>query len=75
MHVVNTSRTRSLEVQLSVAGLAVKGGTLHEIAAEPEFEIMQTCPDAFKPVSRLLPAGGKWQVPAASVTAVEVELA
>lgn len=75
LHVVNTHRTRSIEVQLNVSGRALQGGSLHEIAADPEFEIMQTCPDAFTPMQRPLPAGGRWRVPAASVTAVDVELA
>ena len=75
LHVVNTRRTRAIEARLDVAGRTIQSGLLHEIAAEPEFEIMQTCPDAFQPTRRPLPRGGGWRIPAASVTAVEVELA
>ena len=74
LHVVNTQRQRALAVRLDVVGQTLEGGTLHEIVAEPEFEIMQTCPDAFQPTQRPLPPGGAWRVPAASVTALEVEL-
>lgn len=75
LHVVNTHRTRSVDVQLNVPSQTIRGGTLHEIAAEPEFEILQTCPDAFTPASRALPSNGAWTVPAASVSAVEIDLA
>jgi alpha-L-arabinofuranosidase len=75
LHVVNTHRARSVDVQLEVPGQAVKQATAFEIAADPEFEIMQTCPEAFDPVKRPLTADGSWRVPAASVSALEVELA
>ncbi len=75
LHVVNTQRNRSMAVQLIVPGQKLKGGKVFEIAADPEFEIMQTCPNAFSPVERPLGDDGSWRVPAASVSAVEAELA
>jgi alpha-L-arabinofuranosidase len=75
LHVVNTHRSRSMDVQLEIPGQVAKQATAFEIAADPEFEIMQTCPEAFEAVKRPLAADGSWRVPAASVSALEVELA
>jgi len=74
LHVINMHRTRPVAMRLKVTGMTIKGGTVFEIAADPEFEIMQTCPDAFAPVERPMDADGAWTVPAASVSALEMEL-
>lgn len=75
LHVVNTHRTRSMDMRLQVQGMALKDGKVFEIAADPEFEIMQTCPDAFTTKERPFKLDGAWTVPAASVSAFELELA
>lgn len=75
LHVVNTSRTRSRAVRLSVDGMKVESGKVWEIAADPELEVMETHPDYFAPVQKPLPADGEWRFPAASVTALELRMA
>ncbi|KKL61752.1 hypothetical protein LCGC14_2192170 [marine sediment metagenome] len=70
LHVVNTSRTRSVRAKLRVAGMTLAGGTSWQIAEDPWREIHETCPDLFQPVRRELPATGRVTFPAASVTAV-----
>lgn len=72
-HVVNTSRDRAIDVQFRVTGLASQAGKVFEIAADPMFEIRETSPDAFNPVEKTLPEDGRWRIPPASVSAVEVE--
>jgi hypothetical protein len=49
-----------------------KGGKVFEIAADPSFEIRETSPDAFSPVEKVLPKDGRWRVPPAAVSAVEL---
>ncbi len=72
LHVVNTRRDRSVDVQFQVEGMAANGGKVYEIAANPMFEIRESTPDAFSPVEKSLPMDRRWQVPPASVSAVEL---
>lgn len=72
LHVVNTNRDRAVDVRVRVDGLAGKGGKIFEIAADPTFEIRSTSPDSFAPSERALPEDGRWRVPPAAVSAVEL---
>jgi len=72
LHVVNTLMHRGVRVRLEVEGMKIKGGTAYEIAAEPEFEITELTPDAFKPRKKDF-EGDEWTFPRASVTAMELE--
>lgn len=74
LHVVNTSRDRSMEVGSRIEGMTVQKGRIFEIAADPSFEIMETCPDTFTPIEKVLPESGRWRVPPASVSAVELHV-
>jgi alpha-L-arabinofuranosidase len=73
LHVVNTNRDRSVEVRFRVDGMVASGGTVFEIAAEPTLEIRESMPDAFSPIAKNLPLDRPWQVPPASVSAVELD--
>jgi len=75
LHVVNTRRTRSVSARLQVNGMRIVSGKVFEIAANPEFEVMETHPDALSPVERELPQSAEWRFPAASVSVVELRLA
>ena len=75
LHVVNTNRERAVETEFSINGYEVKSGQIFEIAAEPETEITQNEPDILGAVRKILPSNQKWSFPAASVSAVELELA
>jgi hypothetical protein len=70
--VVNTERTRPITAQLGVEGISVRSGTVHEIAADPSFEVWEACADTLAPVQRDLPPDGWWTFPPASVSAVEL---
>ena len=75
LHVVNINRTRAVSTKLSVEGWRIRSGRVFQIAADPMCEIMQTCPDVFDPVERVLPRNGVWRFPPASVSAVELHVA
>lgn len=87
LHVVNTRRTRAVTTALAVAEGSIAGGRVFEIAAPPEAEIIETCPDLLNVTQKPLPAGrGKargassgvktavWTFPPASVSAVELDM-
>jgi alpha-L-arabinofuranosidase len=74
LHVVNTNRTRPASVRITAAGRSIGAGRVFEIAADPMFEVMDPAP-ALSPKRKSLAPGGNWTFPAASVSAVELELA
>ena len=74
LHVVNTQRTQAIETQITVTWNQVKAGKVFEIAVEPERETTQLTPNLLEPVEKQLPSDGLWSFPAASVSAVELEL-
>ena len=73
LHVVNTSRTRSVAVRLRLGGLAIRKGRVFEIAADPAYEVIRH-DDVLCPVEKELPPNARWRFPAASVSAVELTL-
>lgn len=73
VHVVNTRRDQPVTVRLDVAGATVGGGRCFEIAADPEVEVLQSCPDVLQVREKPM-EGDVWTFPAASVSAVEIEL-
>jgi alpha-L-arabinofuranosidase len=80
LHVANTLRTRAVPAQLGIDGRTIRSGTVFEIAADPELEILPDNGDALAPMSRDLPACGdphvdaQWTFPPASVSVVELIL-
>jgi alpha-N-arabinofuranosidase len=74
VHVVNTRRTSPVAARLQVAGTTIRSGRVFQIAADPEFEVMQGCSDVLSPVEAALPADGQWTFPPASVSAVELDI-
>ncbi|MBM4028597.1 MAG: alpha-L-arabinofuranosidase [Planctomycetes bacterium] len=73
LHVVNTSRDRAVTTRLAVAGLTVRGGKIFQLAADPEFEVLETQARAIVPVQKDLPPDALWTFPPASVSAVELD--
>ena len=74
LHVVNTSRERSVSAQLRVEGMKVITGRIFELAADPEFEVIQTQSDKIQPKEKSLPENCHWAFPPASVSAVELDI-
>jgi alpha-L-arabinofuranosidase len=76
LHVVNTNRTSSVKATLELNEAAVMRATAFEIADEPMIELSNLNSGAvMQEVKKTLELSGAWTFPAASVTAVEVELA
>lgn len=74
LHVANTNRTRSVSTRLAVEGMAVNSGKVFEIAIEPEYEVFEHRPEITAPKEKSLPKNGRWTFPAASVSAVELDV-
>jgi hypothetical protein len=57
-------------------GQTVRAGRVFEIADDPTVEVSYlNSADVMKTVEKPLPAGGLWEFPAASVSAVEIPIA
>jgi alpha-L-arabinofuranosidase len=74
LHVVNTSMTKSVEAQFDLSGLKINSGKVFEIADEPFREVSEYEPDVFLTKEHVLSTDGKWTFPAASVSAVELDV-
>jgi alpha-N-arabinofuranosidase len=74
LHVVNTSRERSTSAQLGVEGMRIVSGRVFELAADPEFEVIETQSDEIQPREKSLPDNCHWTFPPASVSAVELDV-
>jgi hypothetical protein len=74
LHVINTSRERSVTAELAVEGMKITSGRVFEMAGDPEYEVIQTQPNEIVAVEKHLPASGRWTFPAASVSAVELHV-
>jgi alpha-N-arabinofuranosidase len=74
LHVVNTERTRSIQAELRVAGSGIASARVFTLSADPEFEVMEHQDGVLEPVESRIPASGRWTFPAASVTAVQMDM-
>jgi alpha-N-arabinofuranosidase len=74
LHVVNTSRDGSTTARLAVEGMAIRSGKVFQLAADPEFEVIDTQAREIVPVQKDLPPDGLWTFPPASVSAVEMDI-
>ncbi|HBY59845.1 MAG TPA: alpha-L-arabinofuranosidase, partial [Solibacterales bacterium] len=74
LHVLNKSFTRSVETTFHVTGRTVTGARVFEIAPdEARTAVGLDQPHVFAPKEHVAP-GGRWRFPAASVSAVDLEL-
>jgi hypothetical protein len=74
LHVVNTSRTRSVKSAFRIDGRAIAAGRVHWYDLEPELEIFEYRPEHTFPREAALDRPWTWTFPAASVSAVELTL-
>jgi hypothetical protein len=75
LHVANTQRTKPVTAALHVAGHTIRGGRVFEIAEDSTVELSYlNSGDAMKTVEKPLRTGAVWQFPAASVSALELEI-
>ncbi len=73
LHVINTSRNRSITSHLAVEGMGIRSGRVFQLAADPEFEVIETQAREITPVQKDLAPDGLWTFPPASVSAVELD--
>ena len=75
LHVVNTRRDASVAADLRVPGAKIKAATVFEIADEPMVEVSNLNSGTVMQIKkRELSGEDAWKFPAASVSAIEVEL-
>ena len=76
LHVANTQRTKPVTAALRVAGSTIRRGRVFEIAEDSTVELSYlNSGDVMKTVEKPMSARGVWEFPAASVSAVELEIA
>jgi hypothetical protein len=74
LHVVNTWRRRPVKTRFAVPGQRIKKGRVSWFALEPELEIIEYREDEQVPKEKALDLLAAWEFPAASVSAVELEV-
>jgi alpha-N-arabinofuranosidase len=76
LHVVNTDRTHSAMIELHLSDAAIGTASAYQIADDPMTEVSElNSSEVMQIKHEALPLDGRWTFPAASVTAVEIELA
>ena len=76
LHVANTLRTKAVSATIQIEGQAAGAGRVFEITADPMTELSYlNSADVMKIVEKPLAAGGVWEFPAASVSALEIGIA
>jgi hypothetical protein len=75
LHVANTGRTRSVQATLQVQGHIVKGGRVFEISGDTTEELSYlNSSRVMTTAERVMVSGKAWEFPAASVSAVELDV-
>lgn len=74
VHVANINRSKSVAARLVVPGYRVLSGRVFQIALDPAYEVFEHKPEITDPKESPAPASGIWTFPAASVSAVEVDI-
>lgn len=74
LHVVNTNRRQSVATQIAIAGMQIASGRIFELTGDPEHEIIRAEPNGVTLSEKALPQDGRWSFPAASVSAVELDV-
>ena len=76
LHVANTRRVVPVTATIHIAGHMIRGGRVFEISEDPTVEVSYlNSADVMKTVEKPMTADGTWEFPAASVSAVELEIA
>jgi alpha-L-arabinofuranosidase len=74
LHVANTRRTRSVNTAIEVAGHTIRSGRVFEISADPAEEVSYLNDADVMRTSEKPFGGGVWEFPAASVSALELQI-
>jgi len=74
LHVVNTSRYRTIKTSIDILNMQITSGKAFELKTDPEFEILRAENDPLLPKERNLNIEELVEFPPASVTAVELNV-
>jgi hypothetical protein len=75
LHVANTQRTRSVSATIQAGEHVIRGGRVFEITADPAVELSYlNSGEVMKTVQKTFTRDGAWEFPAASVSALELEI-
>jgi hypothetical protein len=74
LHVVNTRRTEGVQAEIRIVGRRIPSGRVFQIATDPYREIDEASAELLAPQECVLPSNMSWTFPAASVTAVELDM-
>jgi alpha-L-arabinofuranosidase len=75
LHVVNTDRTRGAPAVLRLAEATIASAKAYQIVDDPMVEVSElNSSDVMQTKQMALPSDGNWSFPAASVTAIEIDL-
>lgn len=75
LHVANTQRAKPVTAAFQIAGSTIRRGRVFEIAEDSTVELSYlNSGDVMKTVEKPMSAGAVWEFPAASVSAVELEI-
>ena len=75
LHVANTRRRGSVQCELNLGGAKIAAANSFEIVDDPEIEVSElNDSEVMQEHMRQLANDGRWSFPAASVSAVEIEL-
>ena len=75
LHVANTRRTRSVKTTIQIAGQVIRSGRVFEIAEDPAVEVSYlNDADVMQPREKPFAGDGVWEFPAASVSALELQI-
>jgi alpha-N-arabinofuranosidase len=74
LHVANINRTQPVAARFDIRGYRVIAGRVSQIALDPEYEVFEHKPEITRPRESPVPASGDWTFPAASVSAVELDI-
>ena len=74
LHAANTNMTRDIPVSFEIDGYNIESGAVYELCKEPEWEIMHTNYKELAVKETPLGENNAWCFPAASVSAVELNV-
>lgn len=74
LHVVNTSRTRTITVTIDPGPVKLRGGRAFTLVGQPDAEIIETDPDVVQLVEESVTDNGTWTFRPASVSALELQI-
>jgi hypothetical protein len=75
LHIANTQRTRSVKSMIQIAGRVIRSGRVFEITADPAVEVSYlNDADVMRTQEKPFPMDGVWEFPAASVSALELQI-